>query len=304
MLSVSLGAVAALALSSNAHAQAVPEGQAKDAGVRLAAPRAERDPLVRRLCDVLHALPAARKHECCGTTASSLAASCVEDLDAAARSGALRLDGSAIERCARQSQEQLQGCGWVTPRMPPLPEECRNVVGGRLEAGARCRSSLECRDGLHCRGAAPARGGVCSPPSPAGGACETPADNLMTLTRMSEAGFRHPACEGVCVKGRCLAPIAAGGSCRSSSQCRPGLHCIAGRCQDQPLPRVGESCAGGTACGTGSYCEAGSCAALKGSGEPCRLPFECRAGQCVKAGGAAAGACADPCAPFAALPPG
>src|SRR5262249_386139 len=58
------------------------------------------DPVAGRLCDALHALPAKRKAECCGTSAASLADLCSSEVTAALRRGAVRVDGAAVDRCA------------------------------------------------------------------------------------------------------------------------------------------------------------------------------------------------------------
>ena len=252
------------------------------------------DTLAQRLCDALHTLPAARKKECCGTTLSSLAGVCTQELSASLRSGAVTLDPAQIDRCAVQTAKQLEGCDWVTPLVPRPPDACLDVVHGQRKAGTRCRSSVECLDGLFCRAAAPGREGVCAAPRAARTRCDVPADNLAAFTRAEDDG-RHLGCEGLCIKGQCLPFSPAGGRCQSSAACMPGLHCISGQCQDRPLPKIGESCAGSTSCGAGAYCEAGRCAALKNEGESCTLPTECRAIECVVAPGATAGKCGNPC---------
>jgi len=257
--------------------------------------------LAQRLCDALHALPAKRKSECCGTTASSLAGLCARELAASIRSAAATLDAAQVERCTAATSRQLEGCGWVTPVLPNLPEACRNIIQGRLKAGVRCGSSVECQDGLFCRGVGPESQGICTAPAAAHTRCEVPADNLAAFTR-GEEDPRHAVCDGFCIKGQCLPFSPAGGSCESSSQCRPGLNCIARHCQGEPLPKIGEPCPDHTACQAGAYCQAGHCAALKNAGEPCALPFECRAFECVKSPGAQTGSCGEPCGPLTSSP--
>jgi hypothetical protein len=252
------------------------------------------DPLARRLCETLHTLPATRKGQCCGTTPSSLADACGQELSASLRRAAIALDAAAIDRCAAETSRRLEGCDWVTPLTPPLPDACRGLVRGRLEAGARCRSSLECLDGLTCRDVSPIKDGVCARPVAARSRCEVPADNLASYARATDDP-RHPACDGLCVKGQCLPFTPAGGACASGAQCVRGLQCIAGRCQDRPLPKAGESCAGNTVCGIGASCQRGVCAALKGEGAPCTLPTECRSMACAMAPGAKTGTCGAPC---------
>jgi hypothetical protein len=250
--------------------------------------------LAQRLCDALHTLPAQRKQACCGAPGASLAAACVQETTAAVRRATVSLDTARIEGCAAEAATQLEGCGWVTPLLPDLPAACVGVIGGKVKAGGACYSSLECGDGLYCRGVSPTNAGLCRPPQEAGAACEVPADNLSAFTRAKDDP-RHPSCQGRCVKSKCLPLAPAGGACVSSALCAAGLNCIAGRCENRPLPKVAESCAGKTECAPGAYCQDGKCVALKGQGESCRLPFECRGLSCDKAPGAKAGTCGSPC---------
>jgi hypothetical protein len=252
------------------------------------------DPLARRLCDTLHAVPASRKAQCCGGTPSNLADVCAREMSDSVRRGAIGLDAARVDRCAAETSRLLEGCDWVTPLAPPLPDACRGLVQGHLEAGARCRSSLECRDGLHCKDVSPIHEGVCAAAAPARTRCEAPADNLASYARATDDP-RHAACDGFCVKGVCLPFTAAGGACTSGAQCGRGLHCVSGRCQDQPLPKVSEACTGNTSCGGGASCQHGVCVALKGEGAPCTLPTECRGMACTMAPGAKTGTCGPPC---------
>src|SRR5262249_33745398 len=126
--------------------------------------------------------------------------------------------------------------------------------------------------------------------------CEVPADNLASYVRAADDP-RHPACDGLCIKGECLPFAPAGASCASSSGCVPGLHCVAGVCQDRELPKAGEACGGRTSCGAGAFCQDGRCRPQKAAGEACTLSSECRALACVKAQGATVGKCAEPCGP-------
>lgn len=262
---------------------------------------AKADAQARSLCDALHTLPAERKRQCCGTDPSSLADICIRELSASLRSGALTLDPPQLDRCMAEVPRLLEGCDWVGPLGPKLPDVCREAMQGQLKAGTRCRSSLECSAGLFCKGVGPGREGLCAAPGAAGRRCEVPSDNLAAFTAAKDDP-RHPVCEGVCIKGQCLPFSAAGGGCQSSSGCKRGLNCIAGRCQEHPLPRVGEACPGNTRCEAGAYCQTGECKTLKSTGEACALPFECRAFECVKAPVASQGTCGNPCGP-AARPP-
>jgi hypothetical protein len=266
-------------------------GRAETPPARTATPAAR--PLVRRLCNTLHALPAKRKSECCGAAVGSLADLCTSEMSAALERGAVTLDAAAVDRCVAESARKLDGCDWVTPLAPPLPDACRGLVHGKLEVGVSCRSSLECRDGLYCRGATPGAAGLCAPPAPARARCEAPADNLASYARAGDDP-RHRECDGLCIKGECLPWVPAGGPCPSSSRCAPGLQCVSGRCENRKPPGLGEPCAAQTTCAAGS-CQAGQCRPLKNAGEACTLPSECRALACLKAPGAAVGRCGEPC---------
>lgn len=115
------------------------------AGLAETAPagRTKPHPLAEGLCDALHNLPAKRKQECCGKAFSSLAGVCAQELSASLGRNAVSVDRAAVDRCAAATSRQLEGCQWVTPLMPPLPDACRGVVVGKLVSGAACRSSLE-----------------------------------------------------------------------------------------------------------------------------------------------------------------
>jgi hypothetical protein len=231
------------------------------------------DPLARRLCDALHALPQSRRAECCGQrTGSSLADECARTLSASLADRAVRLEVLEVDRCVAAASRALEGCDWVGTLAPLPPEACRAVIHGQLTAGARCRSALECGDGLACRGVGPTSPGVCSAPAPAGASCTSPADTLASEASQSGYEEHHPDCSGFCQKGRCTAFVAVGGACLSNAQCAPGTHCALGRCAAGPEPVL----------------------ALKAGGETCSSAFECK-GSCLKAEGAAQGVCGMQC---------
>jgi hypothetical protein len=252
------------------------------------------EPLARRLCEALHALPAARVAACCGAAAAGrgLADECVRLLSGALRGGRVSVGPAAIEGCELASAATFAGCDWVTPLAPPAPPACRRVVEGMVPAGAACDSSVECRAGLVClqvaaAGARTAR--VCSPPGGVGESCGAAADLLATLIR-SEA---RAECAGYCNGGRCAAAVVEGGACLSSRQCAPAGHCAGGRCAPGAAARLGEACGGG-ACEEGAICLRGRCVARKGAGEPCGSPFECLAA-CNVPAGATTGTCGMRC---------
>jgi hypothetical protein len=247
-----------------------------------------------QLCEALHDLPARRKQECCGAQSASLAALCTTALTESLRESRARIDADAIDRCRKASARQLVGCAWVGPLQPDLPAACSGLIEGQIERGATCQSSLECRDGLYCQGVSPLAAGICAAPAQVGARCEFPADNLAVYTR-AEGGPRHPSCEGVCLRGRCLAKLAEGGTCSSAGQCADGRNCIAGQCRDAPLFATDAQCASSTECAAGDLCIDAHCSAPKSGGASCRLPFECRSLECRKAAGEDSGLCVDAC---------
>ncbi len=252
------------------------------------------DPLAERLCGALQAAPLQRKAECCGTTTSGgLTSECVRILTTTLRDGAVRIEAGVVDNCIKATSRQLDGCEWVTPLLPALPEACLEIIQGQLKAGERCRSTLECREGLICRGARTTVAGVCSAPSAVGGACSRAVDTLVTYTRQPTDDPHHPDCLGYCFQGQCSAFAAVGEPCLSNQQCSVGAHCAAGRCVDGPPPKIGEPC-DKTICEGAAACVDGKCAALKPSGETCTSPFECQ-GSCVKNAGTAVGTCGMQC---------
>jgi hypothetical protein len=250
--------------------------------------------LAARACAALHTLPAERRQACCGGAAENLAAVCASALRAALERGAVRVDAGRVARCARDTRKSLSGCDWVSPLLPEPAPSCATLIDGTLARGAPCASSLECADGLYCRGAAPGVGGVCAPPARVGAACENPADNLAAFAR-GVGDPRHPSCEGLCMRGQCVARGAEGAACPSSALCAGGLHCIDGTCRARALPVAGEPCSAQKECGAGLVCTVGTCGPPKAGGASCKLPFECRSLACEKAPGAKRGTCAAVC---------
>lgn len=258
----------------------------------------------RQLCAAVQTLPETRKAACCASPASAgLGGECVRLLSDAVRRGAVALADGDAARCSAAAARQLEGCAWVTPYAPPLPQECRRVLQGRLAAGAACRSSLECVDGLLCWGAGPGTAGVCTPPAPVGATCGAAADDLATYTRQTDDP-RHPACAGFCKHGRCAPFAKPGEACSGNEQCGPGAHCAAGRCTAGPQPELGDDCSS-TACAAGLTCLDGRCAPPRKAGETCSKPAECAA-TCLPPGPDATRVCGMQCSawpPAGVAPP-
>jgi hypothetical protein len=233
--------------------------------------------LGRRLCDALQALPERRKAECCAAPApSTLADECSHELGVSLGAGALALDAADVDRCAADTAQALQGCDWVTPRLPSAPASCRTILRGRLDVGGRCRSSLECRDGLHCAGGDASTAGFCVPPGEPGTICGGAEDILGTLARATDDDPRHAQCAGFCMRGRCTPYVAAGGACAAHRQCAPGSHCASSRCVAGPPHALGEACSD-AACADGLACIDGRCATAKKAGASCTSSLQCEA---------------------------
>ncbi|MBI4819378.1 MAG: hypothetical protein HY791_24115 [Deltaproteobacteria bacterium] len=238
--------------------------------------------LVVRLCHALFSVPLERKQACCskgsapttlkGSAPTTLADVCAAELAGAVGRGTVSLEVSGVERCEAALGRELDGCAWVTPLMPTAPRDCSGAIVGKLVEGDACASSLECPGGLFCKGASATTTGRCSKPVVAGTFCAPPFDRLATFTGGPDG--RHPDCEGGCLAGKCVAFAPPGGACPSTAFCPTGYQCLASKCEPK---------------------EPGADPALKGAGEPCAQPFECRGLACVKTAGAESGVCGDPC---------
>ena len=243
---------------------------------RAVSPASSPQALAQRFCGALQALPETRKAACCaGAPSSGLASECVRVLTGALREKAVALDAADVERCVAASERQLDGCAWVTPYAPRVPESCRGILHGRRAVGAACHASLECADGSFCWGSGPTSPGICAPPAAAGATCGGATDPLATYARQSDDG-RHPECAGFCARGRCASFLPAGSTCSANEQCGPAAHCADSRCTAGARPGLGEACAG-TSCAGDLVCVDGWCAAPKGAGESCTKPLECAA---------------------------
>jgi hypothetical protein len=243
------------------------------------------DPLVVKLCQVLHDLPEQRRATCCDQKPAVVFTSeCVRTLTSAVRFKAVSLDPVEVDRCAAAMGTAHDGCDWVGPWPPETPRECEGIVHGKLAVGARCRSSLECTEGLRCHGAGPTSPGLCGLPHGTGDACGAAVDTLAVFTKQSRADETHPECQGACDHLRCAPLVPLGGACRSARQCGDA-GCAAGKCAPHVIGKVGEPCPTGE-CEEGLRCSGGACIARKPSGAPCKGDFEC-SGACIKTDGGA-----------------
>lgn len=236
-------------------------------------------PAVAALCGALHQMPAERKAACCrGSPAQHFGGECARVLSLALEQGTVELRGA--DACAKDLVALHQGCGWVGPNEPALPESCAGVVAGRIAQGKKCRSSLECVAGLRCLGAGPTAAGTCEKPGSDGMACELSVDVLVSYARQPLPA--HVECAGFCQRHQCEAVLADGGACTLDAQCPAGQRC-AGTCVAGARGAAGEECVPG-GCASALRCVGGVCAAPKPEGSECSADVDCL-GACVAADG-------------------
>jgi hypothetical protein len=246
-------------------------------------------PIAQKLCDALDELPAKRRAECCGgMPGRTVTSECVRMLSGALSFRAVTLEPKAVDRCAADLAARYDGCDWVGPSSMSLPASCEGLVHGVLAAGTRCRSSLECADGLRCQGVGPTDAGVCAKPAPEGAPCDTAVDALAGYALQNPwLDHERPECAGACVRHRCQAPIALGGSCESDEPCGAGNRCSNRSCTAGSFAQAGEACTGAS-CAGGARCVAGTCRVPAPEGTACSADAECK-GACVS------GKCAKRC---------
>lgn len=237
--------------------------------------------LVERLCEVLHGLPKRRRAECCQRQPGVIVTGeCVRNLAGALADGAVMLSEQDVSVCETAMTSAHQGCEWVGPHPPEVPEACLGILRGARKKDDSCRSSLECQHGLRCIGAGPTDQGRCLRPPANGALCNTAVDTLAVYVRQDDFERRHPACaDGFCDRNRCVEKIRSGGACKANEQCLVG-RCAEGRCVDEPTADEGEPCLGGD-CIEGTRCVEGACVELKPIGAECTKQAECRAA-CVE----------------------
>jgi hypothetical protein len=236
------------------------------------------DPGAVELCQALHGFPEERRAACCGgAPGRTLRDECVRVVSLALAAGDVVLDRARAGACVGAQQAAFDGCGWVGPSSPTLPEACQVLTVGKLERGARCRSSLECTDGLRCRGLGPTQPGVCDAPGKPSTACDLGADPLAVY--LLQDNRAHPECSGTCVRRTCVAAAAVGQPCTFAGQCGQDAHCAAGRCVAERFAQEGEPCIVG-ACDPRSVCHQGVCVRRQREGASCESDEECL-GACV-----------------------
>jgi hypothetical protein len=169
----------------------------------------------------------------------------------------------------------------VTPSAPPLPEACKGLIEGELEASARCRSSLDCKPSLHCSEA-----GLCVAGEPIGAVCGRAVDALAVATRQTDVEASHPTCAAHCslIAHKCEAMPEAGAPCYANTGCGPGHLCVDGKCAAAVAGAKGQPCAGMN-CADGLRCVAKTCVPKVATGETCTSDFDCGKGGCAAVDG-------------------
>lgn len=236
---------------------------------------------VGALCEALHTLPNHRKAICChGTPGVVLTDECVRNLSGAVGQGGLTLELDKVQTCTTALAKTYEGCDWVGPHMPAVPETCVQALVGHRKAGEVCRSALECEGNLRCAGSGPTDPGRCQPPAEAGKVCGTGTDGLAAYLRIDAEAVRPACAEGFCDRNLCQPAITLGQACLASVQCAKGLRCAGGKCIEGAVGASGASCTGGD-CAPGLRCVGQTCAAPRPLGAPCSQHAQCEAG-CVQ----------------------
>jgi len=244
------------------------------------------NPLASRLCDALYAAPAEKLATCCGTKPQpSLAGECRRVVSLALAGKQVVLDAARLGTCETALAASTASCDRAGNETAPLPEECEDLFGGSLGAGAVCRSALECARGLTCAGLGPTEPGRCTPPATANAPCHPVVDPLAAMARQRTT--QHPSCEGYCNRTRCADVVALGAACAFQDPCGRENHCGDGKCQAGPRALVGESCTAG-GCERDAVCVGGKCERQRASGL-CTQDADCLGGCRMRDGGRACG---------------
>lgn len=234
---------------------------------------------VTALCEALHTLPNQRKAACCeGTSGIVVTDECVRNLSGAVTQKGLSIDPEKLKLCTAALAKTYEGCDWVGPHMPAVPQVCVQALAGLRKEGDVCHSSLECQGILRCAGAGPTDPGKCRPAAPVGKLCGTATDALGAYLRIDADALRPGCADGFCDRNICRATIGAGGDCRASVQCGAGLRCAGGHCIDGAQGAAKQSCTGGGDCAEGLRCVGQACAAPLPNGAPCNQHTQCQSG--------------------------
>ena len=236
---------------------------------------------VKQLCAAIHTRPRERRAECCNTKLSfTLQPECERRLQTIVGQRTIELTKDLVDRCTDKIERVLAGCDWVGPHWLVLPEECLNLVKGRLQAGQSCRTHLACQPGLFCSGLTTDGAGTCQKPKPIGASCEFGPDTLATVLQQ-DVKEKHPPCaDGYCRLGKCVAFSSLNSPCGAKDGCGPDARCVNGLCVAGRLGQRGEGCTIGR-CSPGLRCIAQRCEPPKAPGARCGNNEDCF-GTCEK----------------------
>ncbi len=225
--------------------------------------------------------------------------------------GTLVFCPGAAGRCVEAYRKATGECGDGWPEQT-LPAGCVQMVSSVVKAGETC-----VLPGIGCSGGS----GICSPydamcseavpgwEEPCEGVCQEGfvcgSGNVCVPGNAGDACVSERDCATplTCVEHRCAPALEPGVSCETDIQCRAGLACVDGVCDNPPIlcdfentcgdhaacvatrARVcrpaagsGEGCANSGDCVGSSWCDAGFCEPLPELDEPCALQVYCAPG--------------------------
>jgi hypothetical protein len=145
-------------------------------------------------------------------------------------------------------------------------------------AGSPCNDLGGCEASLHCEGYAP------TAPDAGLGSCALPGDAGAACELSSDCA---PGL--VCVAGACGLPFGVGVRCNSDAYCAAGLTCATEKCLETKCP--GDDCTDPNAWCVLGACRGGVCQTLAPAGAPCAAGGDCASGVCT-GGVCVAAACA------------
>lgn len=245
-------------------------------------------PTAARYCELVYEVAESKRKECCPSVAFGNfrpTTECVRTLSFALHSASVGLDPAALDACEAAIRSEAKQCDWGGN----MPSVCKGIIRGTLDDGKSCKSTLECKEGTFCKELGVSTPGTCTKPQKEGERCSVAPDSLASFVAQ-DAEDKHPVCEGVCDRRKCIAPLALGAECRSAIPCGPGKRCQDMRCVNDTPPKLGEACS--QSCEPGARCVAGKCAPEKRIGDGCEADAECRSAFCDKGSG---GKCAMNC---------
>jgi hypothetical protein len=214
-----------------------------------------------------------------------------DDGAAVVANASIALRSDAVQACS-DAIAQASCTTLANKRLQPVAA-CADLYVGTLGAGQPCTANTvhdECADGYACTptGGTDARCGTCQPHPPkitchegecgAGQFCDfgtcLPQAQLGAACQLlgGDNLWDHSCVDGAAcgLEGKCVASIAAGGSCDEIGQpyvCQDSLACIDNSCVAQH--GEGESCSTYSDCAVGLACSDSVCRARAGTGGAC-----------------------------------